>query len=95
MRELYQPPGFVAEPESEHLEDESMSESQVQNLIQSSAQNSTPPQHRYHWTSGICACFDDMPICTVPTFVTFPSISTTATCDSAALRDSPSLPSRS
>jgi len=68
MRELYQPPGFVAEPESEHLEDESMSESQVQNLIQSSAQNSIPPQHRYHWTSGICACFDDMPICCLGTW---------------------------
>ena len=68
MSGAYVPPKYVPENETEHLEDSSITDLQVRHLLaRGTAQSSTPnaqqPQHPYHWTSGICACCDDMPVC--------------------------------
>lgn len=76
MNGAYVPPVYVPDLHSDEKDDDlpPLSPSQTQHLLDHGGSMSSaaavqqhPPQQQqqaaFHWTSGICACFDNMPVC--------------------------------
>jgi hypothetical protein len=76
MNGAYVPPVYVPDLHSDEKDDDlpPVSPSQTQHLLDHGGSMSSaaavqqhPPQQQqqapFHWTSGICACFDNMPVC--------------------------------
>jgi hypothetical protein len=76
MNGAYVPPVYVPDLHSDEKDDDlpRLSPSQTQHLLDHGGSMSSaaavqqhPPQQQqqaaFHWTSGICACFDNMPVC--------------------------------
>ncbi|KAH9571094.1 hypothetical protein CY35_02G074600 [Sphagnum magellanicum] len=79
MNGAYLPPVYVPDLHSDEKDDDlpPLSPSQTQHLLDHGGSMSSaaavqqhPPQQQqqqqqaaFHWTSGICACFDNMPVC--------------------------------